>query len=167
MLQITLTQKSHPDKPITAMTQSELYEAGRYAWVLGAAADRERYALIVFNNTVLQAIDIDRLEEVVVTSAKGKPQQRRAFHGSVLAAGHPVYDAFVGKSAPAVSTQNPIKYVETDFDITPCRCGCGESIRADFLPGHDQRAIHDRIAKFGSVAKFLDWFDSHYGPATA
>ena len=167
MLQITLTQKSHPDKPITAMTQSELYEAGRFAWILGAPADRERYALIVFNNTVLQAIDIDRLENVAAISGKGQPQQRRAIHGTVLAAGHPVYDTFVGKAAPAISTQNPIKYVETEFDITPCLCGCGEPVRADFLPGHDQRAIHERIAHFGSVAKFLTWFDSHYKPADA
>lgn len=26
--------------------------------------------------------------------------------------------------------------------------------------GHDQRAIHDRIAKIGSVADFLEWFDA-------
>jgi hypothetical protein len=101
-MRITLTQKSHPDKPITAMTKSELYEAGRHAWVLGSAADRERYVLIVFNNTVLQAIDIDRLEDVIVTTAKGKKQQRRAIQGTVLAAGHPVYDTFVGKAAPSI-----------------------------------------------------------------
>ena len=31
-----------------------------------------------------------------------------------------------------------------------------------FLPGHDQRAIHERIAKISFVADFLDWFDEHF-----
>jgi hypothetical protein len=32
----------------------------------------------------------------------------------------------------------------------------------DFMPGHDQRAIHERIAKIGSVKDFLAWFDATY-----
>lgn len=166
MLQITLTQKSY-NKPITAMTPAELYEAGRYAWVLGAQADRETYALIVFNNTVLQAVQIESLEDVVVTNKKGLPQNRRAIHGEVLGAGHPVFERFVGNVAPKPSTQNPIKYVEDELDLTACLCGCGGPVRADFLPGHDQRAIHERIALLGSVANFLRWFDQTYEPASA
>jgi len=161
MLQITLTQKGH-DKPITAMTADELYEAGRHAWVLGSKADRERFALIVYNNTVLQAVEIDDLEEVTVINAHGREQRRRAIVGRVLSAGHPVYDAFVGQVAPMRSTQNPIKYVESEHDLTPCLCGCGEIVRSAFVAGHDQRAIHERIAKFGTVAKFLTWFDATY-----
>ncbi|MDT0213922.1 hypothetical protein Q9R29_08480 [Rothia sp. ARF10] len=141
------------------MSAQDVYEAGRRAWVLGSKADRERYALIVHKDKVLLAIDIDRLVDVQV--APGKPQ-RRAIEGTILTKGHPVYDAFVKRSAPAPTTQNPIKYVETKFDFTPCRCGCGEEVRADFLPGHDQRAIHNVIGQFGSVAKFLDWFEETY-----
>jgi hypothetical protein len=33
------------------------------------------------------------------------------------------------------------------------------------LPGHDQRAIHDRIAKLGGVREFIEWFDATYQPA--
>lgn len=161
MLQITLTQKGH-SKPVTAMTAEELYESGRYAWVLGAKADKERYALIVFNNTVLQAIEIDSLEDVIVTSGKGDEQARRAIHGTVLKAGHAVYDALVGKQAPMPSTQNPIKYIDHALDLTECKCGCGQPVRADFLPGHDQRAIHDRISKIGTVADFINWFDKTF-----
>jgi hypothetical protein len=29
----------------------------------------------------------------------------------------------------------------------------------DFLPGHDQRAIHERIAKVGAVKDLITWFD--------
>lgn len=152
MLQITLTQKGHA-RPIPAMTAEELYEAGRSAWVLGAKADKERHALLVFNDTVLQAIEIERLE-----SAGG----RRAIHGRVLEAGDPVHDAFVGRQAPLPTTRNPIKYFTHELDLGQCRCGCGERVRGDFVPGHDQRAIHERIAKIGSVADFLAWFDEVY-----
>ncbi|MGY3567928.1 hypothetical protein [Sinomonas sp. RB5] len=43
-----------------------------------------------------------------------------------------------------------------------CRCGCGQPSSRDFLPGHDQRAIHERIKKVGTVSDFLDWFDAHF-----
>jgi hypothetical protein len=35
-----------------------------------------------------------------------------------------------------------------------------------FLPGHDQRAIHARIARVGTVVEFLRWFDAHYKDST-
>lgn len=41
-----------------------------------------------------------------------------------------------------------------------CRCGCGEmTIGGDFVSGHDQKAIHERIARIGTVGEFLDWMD--------
>jgi hypothetical protein len=43
---------------------------------------------------------------------------------------------------------------------SPCACGCGAvAVRGDFAPGHDQRAIHDRIRKVGTVREFIEWFD--------
>lgn len=120
MLQITIVQRRYP-KPITAMTPDDLYDAGRSAWVLGSRADRERYALIVFNDTVLQAIEIEQLEDVDAATASGRPQVRRAIHGRIMGPGEPVYDTFVGKQAPMPSTQNPIKYVSHPLDFTECR----------------------------------------------
>jgi hypothetical protein len=32
-------------------------------------------------------------------------------------------------------------------------------VQRDFIVGHDQRAIHERIAKVGSIREFLDLFD--------
>jgi hypothetical protein len=33
-----------------------------------------------------------------------------------------------------------------------------------FLPGHDQRAVHERIARqWGDTLGFITWFDSQYG----
>lgn len=49
--------------------------------------------------------------------------------------------------------------------MSECLCGCGEVVRVDFAPGHDQRAIHARVGKFGSVAKFIQWFDDAYQAA--
>ncbi|MGW2257835.1 hypothetical protein ACWCXE_08205 [Streptomyces sp. NPDC001780] len=41
-----------------------------------------------------------------------------------------------------------------------CNCGCGKPIeRGDFLPGHGRRAIHERIARVGTVMDFITWFD--------
>jgi hypothetical protein len=32
-----------------------------------------------------------------------------------------------------------------------------------FLPGHDQRAVHERIARqWGGTLGFMDWFDATY-----
>ncbi|MFE5703229.1 MULTISPECIES: hypothetical protein [Rhodococcus] len=28
------------------------------------------------------------------------------------------------------------------------------------MPGHDQAALHQRVAKIGSIADFLQWFDN-------
>jgi len=59
----------------------------------------------------------------------------------------------------AEGTRNPIRYEDSPFDLGACRCGCGAETKSLFLPGHDQRAIHARIAQVGSVAAFLKWFD--------
>jgi hypothetical protein len=41
---------------------------------------------------------------------------------------------------------------------------------ADFLTGHDQTALHDRVRQIGTVAEFLDWLDvvrgAHSHPPT-
>jgi predicted DNA-binding transcriptional regulator AlpA len=47
-----------------------------------------------------------------------------------------------------------------------CRCGCGEATEREWLPGHDQRAVHQAIGKrFRTVSEFLDWFDNQETPA--
>jgi hypothetical protein len=84
--------------------------------------------------------------------------------GDILAPGDPVYDKFVGKPDPATSTSRfPVLYLADPLDGGVCRCGCGQPVaRGDWVQGHDQRAIHDRIrADFGgSVSRFIDWYDS-------
>lgn len=136
------------------MTPHELYEANHGCWKLGARAQNERYYLASFDGIVRQAVEIDRVE-------KSSPDGTRSvIHGAILRPGHPVYDKWVGKRSPVQGVRNPITYFEDEADGRPCRCGCGgTSLGKDFLPGHDQTALHDRVRQIGTVAEFLTWFD--------
>ncbi len=51
------------------------------------------------------------------------------------------------------------------FDSTvggwPCGCGCGEEIfSGEFVRGHEQTALHQRVAQIGTIPEFLRWFDA-------
>jgi len=133
------------------LTEEELYEANRGCWVLGARADREQFAIINYKGVIRQAIEI---KQIVPAG------NRRAIEGRILSAGHPVYDAYVGKPSPVGTVRNPITYFESEFAARVCGCGCGAEVNLGyFLPGHDQKALHDRVAKIGTVHDFLLWFD--------
>lgn len=86
--------------------------------------------------------------------------ERSVLNGRVLKAGHPVYDWYVDKPSPVTGMPNPITHIDDDVDTRACRCGCGEVARGkEFLPGHDQTALHDRVKQIGTVFEFLDRFD--------
>jgi hypothetical protein len=139
------------------MTERETYDAARGWWVLGDHVERERYAVIVGGSgDVVMAIEIHEWHH-------DEARRRRAFAGSILGAGDPVYDRYVGSRDPALSqSRNAIAYFEGPFDSTTCLCGCGGATSSDWLPGHDQRAIHQRITRdfSGSVRRFIEWYDS-------
>ncbi|WP_344449738.1 hypothetical protein [Actinocorallia aurantiaca] len=133
------------------MTQEQIYEANRGCWVLGARADREQFALINYKGVIRQAIEIERIVPA---------GNRRAMEGKILTAGHPVYDAYVGKPSPVDAVRNPITYFESEHASRACGCGCGAEVKlGHFLPGHDQKALHDRVARIGTVHEFIHWFD--------
>jgi len=138
-----------------SMTDAELYEASRGCWVLGSRADDEKHALVSFAGKVRQAIEIDQIE--LIPSCN-----RRALRGAVLRPGHPVYDRYVGKPSPVVGVRNPITYFDDEDEQRTCACGCDvqPAPHRDFVPGHDQRAVHERIARVGTVKDFLAWFDA-------
>ncbi|MFD9539655.1 hypothetical protein [Streptomyces sp. NPDC060022] len=139
------------------MTDDQLYEAGRGCWVLGARADRERYALLSAHGIVRQAIRIEGI-------APAGPA-RRAIEGTVLKAGEdPVHDAFVGKPSPVEGARNPITYFDSPHGARTCACGCDARVAlGHFLPGHDQIALHKRVARIGTVYEFINWFDETHG----
>lgn len=135
------------------MSELALYDANHGCWKLGPRAQQERYMIVSFEGVVRQAVEIESVEPV----ARGG---RSVVNGRVLRVGHPVYDKYVGKASPVQGMRNPVTYFEDEVDGEPCRCGCGGSVAGrEFLPGHDQRAIHHRINQIGSVSQFLDWFD--------
>ena len=135
------------------MSELALYDANHGCWKLGPRANKERYMIVSFEGIVRQAVEIESIEPVT----RGN---RSVVHGKILHEGHPVYDKYVGETSPIQGVRNPVTYFDDDVDGKPCRCGCGGSVAGrDFLPGHDQRAIHDRINQIGTVSEFLDWFD--------
>jgi hypothetical protein len=139
-----------------SLTEEQTYEAGRGWWRMAAGAEGERLALIIGGGVVRVAVAIDEW------AAKGG---RRAFAGRVLQKGTPAHDRFVGKPDPSGSTsRNPARYWRAKNLVgqyTSCLCGCGAEVRNQWLPGHDQRAIHDRIRHDfgGNVARFIAWYD--------
>lgn len=143
------------------MSELALYDANHGCWVLGPRALKERYALVTFGGIVRQAIGIDRIEKVVHRASSDTRDDRSVIHGEILRAGHPVYDEFVGKLSPVQGVRNPVTYFDSTYDKGgPCLCGCGKNVAGkDFLPGHDQTALHDRVKQIGTVADFLKWFD--------
>jgi hypothetical protein len=147
------------------MSPLALYDAGHGAWHLGERAYRERFALMTFDGTGVLAIKIDRIEAVSATAGGRESSHRSVIRGDILTEGHQIYDTYVGKSSPIPPQRNPIGYYDAPEEQTPCLCGCGEQTPAgkDFIPGHDQTALHDRVRQIGSVRSFIDWFDHVHG----
>lgn len=137
------------------MCDEALFRANRGCWVLGERAEREQYALLSFEGKVRQAIEIGRLAPV----AGG----RKAIEGRFLKKGDEVYDAYVGEDQPVSPSRNPIAYFDSPHGARTCGCDCGAPVtRGWFLIGHDQKALHDRVSKVGTVRDFVNWFDSTY-----
>jgi hypothetical protein len=76
--------------------------------------------------------------------------------------GHPVYDEFVGQDQPErARVRNPVTYLDAPVGGWPCGCGCGTEIYAgEFVHGHEQTALHQRVAEIGTISEFLRWFDA-------
>ena len=143
------------------MTEQQVYDAARGWWRLSRRAGQERYAIVVAQGLCRMAIEINEWRQ---------QGNRRAFAGRILQPGNPVHDRFVGKPDPAESTSRfPVLYMTDPVDQTICRCGCGETVeRGEWVVGHDQRAIHQRIRTDfgGSVSRFIDWYDAN-GPSAS
>jgi hypothetical protein len=126
-----------------------LFEQNRGRWVLGKRADIEQYAIFSYtgDHTVKFVAEIDGYEP---------SGTKRAIVGRVLDAEHPVARRWIGVAAPD-GHRNPTTYVDDEPRL--CACGCGEPTKAGraFAPGHDQRAIHERITReWGGTLGFID-----------
>ncbi len=139
-----------------SLTEEQTYEAGRGWWRMAAGAEGERLALIISGGVVRLAVAVDKW---------AVQDGRRAFTGRILQEGQPAHTRFVGQPDPSGSTsRNPARYwtaKNLPGQYTSCLCGCGVEVRNQWLPGHDQRAIHDRIRRDfgGNVGDFVAWYD--------
>jgi hypothetical protein len=140
-------------------TPQQLYEHNRGNWYLSARASHERYT--AFSSTVTEKI-------VAVVANEGVENvdgRKKAIVGRVLEPGDPVFDALIGQPMPD-RHRNPVTYVADPVDQRTCACGCGGRVTGGrmFMPGHDQRAVHERIARqWGDTLGFIAWFDNEYG----
>lgn len=56
------------------------------------------------------------------------------------------------------------------MDDQQCMCGCSQPVAKGqvWLPGHDHRAVHERIKRdHGNVAEFIVWYDKVYAKKAA
>lgn len=143
-------------------TADQTYEHNRGIWLLGLRAARERYATFSFDGTVRVVVEVDRVETVPAKDPGRR--SKSAVVGRVLGAGHPAHDALAGQ--PVDLHRNPVTYLpDPSGGPRTCGCGCGAPVAGHraFAPGHDQRAVHERITRqWGSTLGFIDWFDAAY-----
>lgn len=136
------------------LSDEDIYKQNRGVWLLGKRSRNERMATFSHQGRVKVVVAIDDFEDV--------PGGKQAIIGRVLSAGDPDYDALIGTVVDAF--RNPVTYQEQGDRV--CACGCGARVAGTvtFLPGHDQRAVHERISKqWGSTLSFVRWFDDTYG----
>jgi hypothetical protein len=143
-------------------TAQQTYEQNRGVWVLGPRADRERLATFSSDGQIKLVVEIDRIESI---PAKERVRRAKsAIVGRVLEPGDPRHDALIGQHVD--THRNPVTYIAEPTAGDPtCACGCGAPVPShrSFLPGHDQRAVHERISRqWGSTLGFIDWFDATY-----
>jgi hypothetical protein len=169
MLHITLTTRTPQNDPADPLrrtsygwgqqdTIEENWQRNRGYWALGARAHREPYVLFSHNerHEVVMAARIDK-----IIDAPGRPG-RKIIEGEPLPEDHPVYRAYVGKETPpSARVRNPVTYFDSTVGGRPCGCGCGEEIFVgEFVRGHEQTALHQRVAQIGTIPEFLRWFDA-------
>jgi hypothetical protein len=169
VLHITLTTKTLQNDPADPLRRTfygwgqqdpieENWQNNRGYWALGARAHRESYVLFSHNepHEVVMAAGIDK-----IIDAPGKPG-RKIIEGEPLPEDHAVYQAYVGRpTPPSARVRNPVTYFDSTVGGWPCGCGCGEEIFAgEFVRGHEQTALHQRVAQIGTIPEFLRWFDA-------
>ena len=108
----------------------------------------------------------DRSRGDDIIDAPGKPG-RRIIEGRLLDDDHPVHRAYVGRPTPdSARVRNPVTYLDSEVGGWPCGCGCGTEIFVgEFVRGHEQTALHQRVARIGTIPEFLRWFDGLYSAA--
>lgn len=151
----------------------KVFELNRGMWYL--AADRagdERWLTFSYAGKVVTVCEIDGVETLPWRTADPR-RPKQVLTGRALEPGHPIWEHFI--DLPIDPARNPVTYIDDPEprqvdDSHRCACGCGTPIAASksFAPGHDQRAVRERIARqWGDTLGFIRWFDETYGRTAA
>lgn len=134
---------------------NELWEDNRGEWRVSKRAGKEKFVAFTYKNKVVLAARIEAVNEI-------EDSKRKVIEGTVLKPGDPFYDEYVGKESPIQNdSQNPISYYSKPGEERRCLCGCGELVSDEWVRGHDQKAIRERVEKIGTAADFIKWFDEN------
>ena len=133
------------------MAPEEVYERNRGCWHLGARADKEQFAVFSYKGEGVLAMEIRGLVE------DPKRPGRRILEGEIL--GRVIRCTTGGWVRRPRRTETPCGTSTPSSTRRSAGADVARLSCTTISPGHDQRAIHDRIAKLGSVKDFLDWFD--------
>lgn len=152
-------------------SDAEIFAQNRGMWHLAAHAEDERYATFSHKGKIVVVAEITGVETLPWANPRGR-RDKQAVIGGPLEAGHPAYEHFIGRQI--AGARNPVSYIEDPEpraapDARTCACGCDAPVSGSrhFVPGHDQRAVHERIARqWGDTLGFIRWFDETY-PAKA
>lgn len=135
------------------------FNQNRGVYKIGPRGHRERIATMSVGHVIRIVAEIDHIEDVPLRSGGVK----QAVVGHVLRRGHPDYDRLIDTAIEPF--RNPVRYLPDDNSNFGCMCGCGSELPPGrrWVPGHDQRALHDRVAEgWGSVERFIRWYDDEY-----
>lgn len=147
----------------------EVFAQNRGMWFLRPdRVEKERYATFSYKGKIIAVAEITGVETLPWKDPRGR-RDKQALTGRALGPGHPAYEYFIDRLVSGTS-RNPVSYID-DPEPRPaaepgsCACGCGTPVLTgkSFVPGHDQRAVHERIAKqWGDTLGFIRWFDETY-----
>lgn len=140
-------------------SEQVLFDLNRGVWNLGQRARREKYATFSVDGVVRLVAAVEDIVNIEMLDGGVK----QAVVGHPLDSSDPGAIMLLGRGVD--SHRNPVTYIPDLVTSAPptCACGCGETVPGgrQFLPGHDQKAIHDRIKKgWGTTVDFIDWFDN-------
>lgn len=122
-------------------------------------AHREKYATFSVDGTVRLVAAISDIEDVDMVDGG----VRQVVVGHPLDSSDPHAKLLLGREVDR--HRNPVTYISElpVGAVLTCACGCGEPVPdgRQFLPGHDQKAIHDRIKQgWGNTVGFINWFNN-------
>lgn len=150
------------------LTASEIFSRNRGMWPLNTdrAAD-EKYATFSYKGNIVAVAEISGIETLPWPNPRGRRDKKAAI-GCALEPGHPANEYFIGRVIKG--DRNPVSYID-DPEPRPkpepqyCACGCGTQVTTSkrFVAGHDQKAVHERIARqWDGAVGFIEWFDATY-----